>query len=78
VGGTCDSHGRGEESVAYRVLVGNPEGKRPLGGPRHRWVDEIRTDVRERTMDSLHHSTIHLRLGLSTGLFPSGFPTKTL
>jgi len=31
---------------AYRVLVGKPEGKRPLGRPRHRWVD-IRTDLQE-------------------------------
>ena len=29
----------GEERVAYRVLVGKPEGKRPLGRPRRRWVD---------------------------------------
>ena len=32
----------------YRVLVGKPEGKRPLGRPRHRWVDNIiRTDLQE-------------------------------
>ena len=31
----------GEESGAYRVLVGKPEGKRPLGRPRRRWVDNI-------------------------------------
>ena len=36
----------GEERV-YRVLVGNPEGKRPLGRPRHRWVDNISTDIQE-------------------------------
>ena len=29
----------------YRVLVGKPEGKRPLGRPRHRWVDNIRVDL---------------------------------
>ena len=29
----------GEERAAYRVLVGKPEGKRPLGRPRRRWVD---------------------------------------
>ena len=29
----------GEERGAYRVLVGKPEGRRPLGRPRHRWVD---------------------------------------
>ena len=37
----------GEESGVYRVLVGKPEGKRPLGRPRHRWVDNIRTDLQE-------------------------------
>jgi hypothetical protein len=31
----------GEKRNAYRLLVGNPEGKRPLGRPRHRWVDNI-------------------------------------
>jgi hypothetical protein len=29
----------GEESKVYRVFVGKPEGKRPLGKPRHRWED---------------------------------------
>jgi len=37
----------GEERVVYRVLVGKPEGRRPLGRPRHRWVDNIRTDLQE-------------------------------
>ena len=31
----------------YRVLVGKPEGRRPLGRPRHRWVDNIRLDLQE-------------------------------
>jgi len=31
----------------YRVLVGKPEGKRPLGKPRRRWVDNIRMDLQE-------------------------------
>jgi hypothetical protein len=31
---------------AYRILVGKPEGKRPLGRPRHRWVDSIKMDLR--------------------------------
>ena len=37
----------GEERGVYRVLVGKPEGKRPLGRPRRRWVDNIRVDLRE-------------------------------
>ena len=36
----------GEEG-GYRVLVGKLEGKRPLGRPRHRWVDNIRMDLQE-------------------------------
>ena len=37
----------GEERGAYRVLVGKPEGKRPLGRPGRRWVDNIRMDLQE-------------------------------
>jgi hypothetical protein len=37
----------GEERKVYKVLVGNPEGKRPLGRPRRRWEDGIRMDLRE-------------------------------
>ena len=37
----------GEERGAYRVLVGKPEGKRPLGRPRRRWVDNIRMDLQK-------------------------------
>ena len=37
----------GEERGAYRVLVGKPEGKRSLGTPRRRWVDNIRMDLQE-------------------------------
>ena len=37
----------GEGRVVYRVLVGKPEGKRPLGRPRRRWQDNIRMDLQE-------------------------------
>jgi hypothetical protein len=37
----------GEEMGAYGVLVGKPEGKRPLGSPRRRWIDTIRMDLQE-------------------------------
>ena len=37
----------GEERRVYRVLVEKPEGKRPLGRPRRRWVGNIRTDLQE-------------------------------
>jgi hypothetical protein len=37
----------GEERNAYRLLVGKPEGKRPLGRPRRRWANNIRMDLGE-------------------------------
>jgi len=37
----------GEEKGVYRFLLGKPERKRPLGRPRRRWVDNIRTDLQE-------------------------------
>jgi hypothetical protein len=37
----------GERRGAYRALVGKPEGRRPLGRPRRRWEDNIKTDLRE-------------------------------
>jgi hypothetical protein len=37
----------GEDRVVYRVLVGKPEGKRPLGRPRRRWQDNIEMDLQE-------------------------------
>jgi hypothetical protein len=37
----------GEERGVQRLLVGKPEGKRPLGRPRHRWEDNIKMDVEE-------------------------------
>jgi len=39
--------GMGERSGIYRVLVGKPEGKRPLGRPRRRWEDNIKMDLQE-------------------------------
>jgi hypothetical protein len=37
----------------YRILVGKPEGKRPLGRPRLRWVDNIKMDLREIVCDGM-------------------------
>jgi hypothetical protein len=45
MGGPCSTNG--EKRSAYRLWVGKPEGKRPLGRPRHRWVDNIRMDLGE-------------------------------
>jgi hypothetical protein len=36
-----------EKRNAYRILLGKPEGKRPLGRPRCRWVDDIKMNLRE-------------------------------
>jgi hypothetical protein len=43
----------GEKRKAHKVLVGKPEGKRPLGTPRRRWVDNIKIDLREMGWDGM-------------------------
>jgi hypothetical protein len=45
MGGSCSTNG--EKTNAFRLLVGKPEGKRRLGKPRRRWVDNIRKDLGE-------------------------------
>jgi hypothetical protein len=47
---------------AYRILVGKPVGKRSLGRPRRRWVDNVKMDLREWI------GLIWLRIGASGGL----------
>jgi hypothetical protein len=42
-----------EKRNAYRILVGKPEGKRPLERPRSRWVDNIKMDLREVGWDGM-------------------------
>jgi hypothetical protein len=42
-----------EKRNAYRILVGKPEGNRPLGRPRCRWVDNIKIDLREIGWDGM-------------------------
>jgi hypothetical protein len=44
VGRVCSTNG--EKRNAYRILVGNSEGKRPLQRPRRKWVDNIKMDLR--------------------------------
>jgi len=44
----------GERRGVYRVLVGRPEGKRPLGRPRRRWEDNIKMDLREIGIDGVN------------------------
>jgi hypothetical protein len=45
MGGPCSTYGK--KRNAYRLLVGKPEGKRPLGRPKRMWVDNIRMDLGE-------------------------------
>ena len=47
MGGACSTYGGGEKRGVYRVLVGKPEGKRPLERPRCRWEDNIKMDLQE-------------------------------
>jgi hypothetical protein len=50
----------GEKRNVYRLLVGNPEGKRPLGRPRPRWIDKIKMDLLER--NELWAELVYLRI----------------
>jgi hypothetical protein len=43
----------GEKRNSYRILVGKPEGKRPLGRPRSRWVDNNKMDLGEIGWDGM-------------------------
>jgi hypothetical protein len=45
MGGACSTNE--EKRNEYRLLVGKPEGKRPLGRPRRRWADNIKMDLGE-------------------------------
>jgi hypothetical protein len=75
-----------EKSNAYRIVVGKPEGKRPLGRPRYRWVDDIKMDLREIGWDgidlidvtqdkdqwrALLITVVNLRVPQSAGIFLS-------
>jgi hypothetical protein len=44
----------GEGRGVYRVLVGRPESKGPLGRPRRKWEDNIKMDLRERGIDMVN------------------------
>jgi hypothetical protein len=45
--------GMGAKRNAYRILVGKPEGRRPLGRPGRRWVDNIKMDLRDIGWDGV-------------------------
>jgi hypothetical protein len=77
----------GEKRNAYRLLVGKPDGKRSLGRPRRRWVDNIRMDLGEvgwcdvdwiglandkNMWGALVNSVLNLRVSLNAGKLSSG------
>jgi hypothetical protein len=51
MGRACSTNG--EKRNACRILVGKPEGRRPVGRPRRRWVDNIKMDLREIGWDGM-------------------------
>jgi hypothetical protein len=56
--------GGGAKRNTYRILVGKPEGKTPLGRQRHRWMDNIKIDLREMVWTGSNR----LRIRTSGGL----------
>jgi hypothetical protein len=58
----------GEERKVYKVLVGKPEGKRPLGRPRRRWEEGIRMDLREIDLCGVWFKFDWLRTGTGGGM----------
>jgi hypothetical protein len=59
----------GEKRNASRILVGKPEGKKPLGRPTRRWVDNTKMDLREIGWDGVEWiGWIWLRIGTSGGI----------
>jgi hypothetical protein len=59
----------GEGRGAYRVLVGRPEGRRPLEGPMRKWEDNIKMDLPEVGWGGTWTGLIWLRIGTGGGLF---------
>jgi hypothetical protein len=53
----------GEKRNVYRLLVGKPEGKRPLGRPRRRWIDNIKMDLLEIRLECCGTGLVWLRIG---------------
>jgi hypothetical protein len=67
MGRACSINGK--KRNAYRILVGKSKGKRPVGRPRRRWVDNIKIDLREIGWDGMVWTgSIWLRILTSGGL----------
>jgi hypothetical protein len=56
----------GERRCVYRDLVGKPEGRRPLGRPRHRWEDNIKVDL-QKVGCGARTGSIWVRIGADGG-----------
>jgi hypothetical protein len=63
----------GEKRNAYRILMGKPEGRRPLGRPRRRWVDNIKMDLREMGWNVVDWVDLAQNRDQWRALEPSGF-----
>jgi hypothetical protein len=61
MGGSCSKNG--EKRNAYRLLVGKPVGRRPLGRPRRRWLDNIRMGLIEVGGGVMWTGLVWLRIG---------------
>jgi hypothetical protein len=61
-------HVEGKRRGACRVLVGKPEGKRPLRRTRLRWEDNMRMDLKEIGRERMWSGLIWIRIGASSGL----------
>jgi hypothetical protein len=59
----------GEKSNEYRIFVGKLEGKRPLGRPGRRWVDNNKMDLRERGWGGMDWIDLAQDIAFSEGLF---------
>jgi hypothetical protein len=70
LGRACSTNG--EKRIAYRILVGKPEGKRPLQRPRCRWVDNIKMDRRGTGWCGTHWTDLVHDGGQWTALVKSG------
>jgi hypothetical protein len=64
MGRACSTNG--EEKNAFTILVGKPEGKRALGRPRRRWMNNIKMNFRENGV--VWAGLIWLRIGINGGL----------
>ena len=65
MGGACSAYG--ERTSVYRVLVGKPEGERPLGRPRRRWEDNTKMDRQRVGCGGVWTGSSWLRIGTVGG-----------